>query len=203
MQTNQRLIDILMISETKLDDSFPQARFLVEGFLWPFIFDRDKTGRGILLYVREDIPAKVLSHDFPTVVSFFVEIILHKKKWLINCSYNPHKNSIKNHFEIISRTLDTFTTKYENIFLLGDFNACADNESVKNFCRSYDLHSLVKQSTCYKNPENPSCIDLILTNKAKSFQRTCVIETRLYNFHRMTIYVLKMHFRSQTTAKSY
>ena len=150
-----------------------------------------------------EIPAKVLRHDFPTVESFFVEIILHKKKWLINCSYNPHKNSIKNHFEIISRTLDTFTTKYENILLLGDFNACADDESVKNFCRSYDLHSLVKQSTCYKNPENPSCIDLILTKKAKSFQRTCVIETGLYNFHRMTISVLKMHSRWQTTAKSY
>ena len=148
-----------------------------------------------MLYVREDIPAKVLSHDFPTAESFFVEIILHKKKWLINCSYNPHKNSIKNHLELISRTLDIFTTKYENILLLGDFNACADDETMKSFCSSYGLHSLIKQSTCYKNPENPSCIDLILTNKAKSFQSTCVMETGLSDFHRMTISVLKMHFR--------
>ena len=62
-------------------------------------------------------------------------------------------------------------------------------------CGSYGLHSLIKQPTCYKNPENPSCIDLILKNKAKSFQSTCVIETWLSNFHRMTISVLKMHFR--------
>ena len=149
-----------------------------------------------MLYVREDIPAKVLSHDFHTAESFFVEIIiLHKKKWLINCSYNPHKNSIKNHIEIISITLDTYTTKYENILLPGDFNACADDETTKNFWSSYGLHSLIKQPTCYKNPENPSCIDLILTNKDKSFQSTCVMETGLSDFHRMTISVLKMHFR--------
>ena len=106
-------IDIFMISETKLDDSFPQGQFLIEGFHSPFRFDRSKTGGDILLYVREHISAKV----------YFVEIILHKKKWLINCSYTLHKNSIKNHLQIISRTLDTFTTKYENILFLGDFNA--------------------------------------------------------------------------------
>ena len=83
-------IGIFMISETKLDDSFPQGQFLIEGFHSPFRFDRNKTGGCILLYVREDIPAKVLSHDFPTAESFFVEIILDKKKRLINCSYNPH-----------------------------------------------------------------------------------------------------------------
>ena len=49
-------IDIFMISETKLDDSFPQGQFLIEGFHSPFRFDRNKIGGGILLYIREDIP---------------------------------------------------------------------------------------------------------------------------------------------------
>ena len=120
----------------KLDDSFRQGQFLIEGFHSPFRFDRNETGGGILLFVREDILAKVLSHDFPTVESVFVEIILHKKMWLINSSYNPHKNSIKNHLEIISRIIGTFTTKYENIFILGDLNGCADDETIKNFCTS-------------------------------------------------------------------
>ena len=124
-------IDMFMISETKLDDSFPQGQFLIDGFHSPFRFDRNKSGGGILLYVREDIPTKILSHDFLSAESFFVEIILHKKKWLINCSYNPHKNNIKHHLETISRTLDTFSTKYENILLLGDFNTCVDDEAMK------------------------------------------------------------------------
>ena len=79
-------IDIFMISETKLDDSFPQSQFLIEGFHLTFRFDRTKTGDGILLYVREDIPAKDLSHNFPSAERFFVGIIIYKKKWLINCS---------------------------------------------------------------------------------------------------------------------
>ena len=68
-----------------------------------------------MLYIQENIPARVLNHKFPSAESFFVEIILNKKKWLINCSYNPNKNNIKNHVETISKTLDAFSTKYENI----------------------------------------------------------------------------------------
>ena len=123
---------------------------------------------------------------------FFVEIILHKKKWLINCSCNPNKNNIKNHLEIIS---NAFSTKYENIILLGDFNLCVDDETMRNFCNSYNLNNLIKQPTCFKNPENPSCIDLTLTNKPRSSLSTCVIETGLSDFHRTTVSVLKTHFR--------
>ena len=43
---------------------------------------------------------------------------------------------------------------------------------------------------CYKNPENPSCIDLILTNNP-SFQNSGVIETGLFDFHKMTVTVMK------------
>ena len=44
---------------------------------------------------------------------------------------------------------------------------------------------------CYNSQENFSCIDLILTNKQKSFQDTGVIETRLFDYHKMTGTVLK------------
>ena len=89
----------------------------------------------------------------------------------------------------------TWFTTFREIFLPSldnDFNTCVDDEAMKNFCSSYCLNSLIKQPTCFKNPENPSCIDLILTNKARSFQSTCLIETGLSDFHRMTISVLKM-----------
>ena len=188
-------IDILMVSRTKLDDSFPEAQFLIEGFHSPFRFDRNINGGGIMLYVREDIPTKLLIHDFPGVESFFVEINLHKKKWLINCSYNPHKSNIINHINIISRLLDIDSTKYENIVLLGDFNVRVDDEALQTFCKSYSFNSLIKQPTCFKNLKNPSCIDLILANKRRSFQTKCIIETGLSDFLRITISVLKMQFR--------
>ena len=88
-------IDIFMLSESKLNDRFPLSQFLIDGFHAPLRFDRDENGGGIMLYIRDNIPARVLSHHFPSAESVFVEIILHKKKWLISCSYNPNKNNIK------------------------------------------------------------------------------------------------------------
>ena len=43
-----------------------------------------------------------------------------------------------------------------------------------------------------QKPNNPSCIDLMFTNKAKRFQRSCVIDTDLSDFHKITITALKM-----------
>ena len=112
---------------------------------------------------------------------------------VISCSYNPHKRNIGKHLDIISRSLHALSTK--NIVLLGDFNACVDDEALKTFCKFYSLHSLIKQPACFKNPENHNCTNLVLTNKPSSFQTKCVIETGLSGFHRMTISDLKVHSR--------
>ena len=92
-----------------------------------------------MLYIREDIPARVLKLNFPSGQSSFVGIIFHEKIWIINCSCNSNKNNIKNHVKTINRTLDAFSTKYGNILLQGDFNACVDDETMKDFCSSYCL----------------------------------------------------------------
>ena len=41
-------IDVLMISETKLDDSFPLQQFVIEGFSSPFRLDRNWWGHHYL-----------------------------------------------------------------------------------------------------------------------------------------------------------
>ena len=42
-------VDIFMISETKLDFSFPEGQFFLDGYQTPFRFDRNGSGGGILL----------------------------------------------------------------------------------------------------------------------------------------------------------
>ena len=54
-------IDILMITETKLDDSFPASQFLIQGFCTPFRLDRNENGGGILLYIRSYIASTKLN----------------------------------------------------------------------------------------------------------------------------------------------
>ena len=50
-----------MMSETNIDESFPIGNFLIDGFSTPIRSDRDANGGGIMLYVREDIPANLLA----------------------------------------------------------------------------------------------------------------------------------------------
>ena len=76
--------DILLISETKIDSTFPDGQFLITGFITPFRKDRNAHGGGLLLYVRNDIPNNLLKHfnapgDFE---GFLVELNLRKKKYL-------------------------------------------------------------------------------------------------------------------------
>ena len=106
-------IDILMILETKIDESFPVGNFLLPGFSVPCRSDRDSKGGGILLYVLEDIPSNLLSIENKPIEGFYVELNLHKNKSLVNCSYNPHKSSIGNHLLALSDSLDAYSSTYE------------------------------------------------------------------------------------------
>ena len=54
---------------------------------------------------------------------------------------------------------------------------------------------MINKPTCYKNPDKPTCIDLILTNCPGSFQNSCVIETVLSDFHKMIVTVMKTSYR--------
>ena len=53
-------IYILMISETKLDESFSPGQFLLDGYSVSFRSDRDGNGGGILSFIKEDIRSKLL-----------------------------------------------------------------------------------------------------------------------------------------------
>ena len=79
----------------------------------------------------------------------------------------------------------------------GDFNATDDEHHMKCFCENYGLENIIRirQPTCCKNPRNPVCIDLILTNVPRSFQSTCVVETGLSDFHLMTLTVMRKSFK--------
>ena len=62
---------------------------------------------------------------------------------------------------------------------------------LEEFCASYNLKNLIKQPTSFKNLENLTRIDHILTNHPKSFHSPSVLETGLSDFHKLTLTVLK------------
>ena len=91
--------------------------------------------------------------------------------------------------------MDIHSFNYDSFIFGGDFNADVSDKAMLDFCESYDLKSLIKQQTCFKNPENPSCVDLFLTNRPGSFCSSYLIETGLSDFHMMTVSVMKMYYR--------
>ena len=56
-----------MISETKIDKSYPSSKFLIDGFSSPYHLDRYANGGGILVYFKNNIVTKSLkSINLPT-----------------------------------------------------------------------------------------------------------------------------------------
>ena len=156
-------IDVFLISETKIDDSFPEAQFLYDGYSKPHRKDRTLGGGGLLMYINENIPSRILNaHIIPNDVEIMcVEMNLRKQKWILLGIYRPPSMNEKYFYDHLSRVVDYYTKTYDRIVIMGDFNSEPTDEHVQTFRNSYNLHNLVKENTCYKGP--PKCYDLILT----------------------------------------
>ena len=68
---------------------------------------------------------------------------------------------------------------------------------MENFRGTYHLHNLIKDPTCFKNPDKPSRIDLLLTNFPKSFLKSQTLEAGLSDFYKLTLTDLKIHYKKQ------
>ena len=68
------------------------------------------------------------------------------------------------------------------------------DECLAEFYNIKWLISLIKKPTCFKNPDKPTCIDLISTNQPSSFQHNKVFGTGLSQFHLLTVTKFKMSF---------
>ena len=109
-----------MISEKKIDNSFPKDHFLIKKFWEPFRIDRSIHGGGVLFCVREDIPVKLHSVEPLPTEYLFVKINLRKRKWLVCCSCIHHKDNISNHLQLVRNKLDLYSSNYEYMILVGE-----------------------------------------------------------------------------------
>ena len=188
-------VDILVVTETKLDDTFPNSQFHMDGFSSPYRLDRNRNGGGLMIFVKEDIPNKLLiKHNFPDdIEDLFIELNFRKSKWVLFGTYRPPAQSDQYFFNCVDKALDTYS-KYDNFLLAGDFNAEEHEPCLSTFLYQHDLYNLVKVSTCFKNPSKPTSIDLFLSNKNTHFQNTTALCCGLSDFHKLVLTVLKTSF---------
>ena len=192
-------LDILVVTETKLDESFPSGQFIIEGFSQPFRLDRNNHGGGIMVFVKEhlicvEIPLENKPSDFECI---FLDLKIRSKKFLLVGGYNPDKGKISKYLSHVSKYLDKNLANFDNFLILGDLNSEMHEEPMKDFCDLYELSNLIKVPTCFKSAENPSSIDVILTNTKKMFQNSTAIETGISDHHKLVVTVMKIYSEKQ------
>ena len=123
-----------------------------------------------MIFVREDIPSKMLSkHTFPyDIEALIIEINLRKSKFLLLGAYHPPSQPDHYFFDNLSRALDLYSDAYEKMFLVGDFNTKVSAPCLSEFMYQNEIKCLVKHNTCFKNVFNPSCVDLSLLTSLAS-----------------------------------
>ena len=170
-------IHVLCIDETKLDESFPDAQFHIEGYQYPaFRKDRNKNGGGKIAYVKEGLIAKrILEYENLNIETICIEITISKRKWCLTFAYRPRYNNNKAIFFMkLNKSLCNIARKYENILIIGDLNINFDNlkmgdthSHMSDLRDTFPLSNLVNGVTCVKS-QNGTSIDVMFTNRPKS-----------------------------------
>ena len=86
-------VDILGIAETKIDDSFPDSQFTIDGYRL-FRRDRNDKGGGVMVYIRSDIPCRrVTDYETMSVELLALEVLPRhngkQTKWMFMNAYKP------------------------------------------------------------------------------------------------------------------
>ena len=142
--------DVPVVAETKLDSIFPTCQFLVEGYIEPYRFVRNRNGGGVLIHVREDIPSKYLvDHNLPyDIEGIFVELYSRKYKWLLFELYHSPRQSDE---YFCNHALDIYSKFYDKYMLVGDFNAEESKPCLSQFLFEMNGKNIVKEPTCFKS----------------------------------------------------
>ena len=146
-------VNVLCVAETKIDNSFSENQFLLEGFKKPYRLDINARSGGLLLYVSEDIPSRLLKKkSIPCDIQLIpIELNFRKQKWLCICIYRPPLQNLNYFLEHLSNVISYYMIDYENVVIMGDFNATSFDLENASFLSNYDLSSLIKSPTCYKS----------------------------------------------------
>ena len=151
-------IDILCIDQTKLDETFPDAQFILENYQFPpFRRDRNKKGGPKMVFIRKQLLAKRLE-DFETksAETICIEILISKRNWCIIFTYRPPKYEMKVFFQELSKTISQAINEYNNILVPEDLNidvfgskGLFDNH-LSELIDTFNLTNLVKTPSCFK-----------------------------------------------------
>ena len=134
-------LDYIVISEIKLDESFPNSQFKLNGYEVRERRDIHKHRGGLFEFARQDFICKRLKKYEPNCSECICsEFTISKKKWICFSIYRPPSTgNIKTFVEEMNEVISKALCKYENLIVMGDFNidiksSSSDTDKLENFC---------------------------------------------------------------------
>ena len=115
--SKQNRCSLIAKDKNRWDVSLEQ--FLYSGFAKLLRLDRNSKGGGIMLFIRDNIPFRLLKlGNLPSnTEALFIEINFRKKIWLC-CGYNPNKSLINEFIYDIGKVFDSYIDNYDNFFIV-------------------------------------------------------------------------------------
>ena len=176
-------IDILCVDETKLDASYPNAQFHIERYQFPpFRRDRNKHSGRNMVFLRNGLERK----ESETIC---IEVTISKKKWCIKfANRSPQNDNIVMFFNELNLSLNQCVNKSDNNIVMGDLNIDIsdkrkdNNNFLSDLCDTFSLQNIISEKNCHKSNVGTS-IDIMLTNRPRSFHKTSIFETGISDHH--------------------
>jgi hypothetical protein len=139
--------EVIVLSETKLDESYQNALYVIEGYNM-YRQDKRSNSGGMMIYVSKNLPSTNgnINNCNDDIECMSVEITLSETKLLLVGMYKNPKmspNSFKIYFE---KTCEEVLEKYENVIITGDlnFNMLKDN-LLAQICPTYNLTNIISE----------------------------------------------------------
>ena len=195
---NNGFVDVMGLSETKIDSSFMTSQFNVCNFKI-YRKDRNSRGGGIMFYVRSDLPQRIrpdLECNINSEVEHLVlEVILRKEKFIFILMYSPPNVAKEKTIQTMSNVLDKCCCECKTLYVMGDLNVncLLDNHALSETFEMYNLKNIIQGPTCFKNVSNPSLLDVILTNSLPRISSHVNVTTGVSDFHNLVGAAMKLH----------
>lgn len=205
----KNLIDILCISETKLDESIPD-KILDNGSDFKLHRkDRESNSGGLCIWARSDIPQQRMKHlEFDCftnhIESMIIKFNIKKECWYLVLTYkNP--NVANNLFlPKLSKLYEDLIVEGKEIILIGDLNIDmldTNNDLCNDICDIYGLSNTIKEPTCFKSSKG-TLIDPIIVKCPNRFTNSQSIPCLYSDFHNLVCCVTKMHVQPKRPFKT-
>ena len=176
---HNKLIDIFVLNETKLDNSNDDVFFERDAYK---LLRRDRTGHGggVIIYIRNEF--KIQHQEFDDTAELIrVNVLLPNGSSItVIACYRPESINCDLFFERLEHhTLESIGSSV-NTFIIGDlnFNMLEDNDTpLSEFIYTYGLENTVKQATRLNiSTSKWTLLDVILTFCTSLFIATVIIK---------------------------